>query len=364
MKRTIIFISCLGCLFLPFLGLYLFFWKGVKLGASLVILFVFFKPLFRQYVTEKQMVDYNEFGMKRDFSRADLTPEQVQMLNLQTVAEMESLIPQVTLMKLKKKGSKNPEADLKNIIGMDATKEKLNEIVARIEFNAEIHKKNKQSTIADNGNHMAFLGNPGTGKTTIARIMTGFLYKNKAIRENKIIEVDGNFVKAGSQTAKKLRYLISEAKGGVLFIDEAYALMEGIDGREAIDTLMAEMENNRTEFVLILAGYTFEMQSLISSNPGFESRIKHIIMFPDYTNKELFEIFTTMAKQKGFIVTRGVFPLFEKRIRQEKGSYFGNARTVRNILDETIDCHAVNYKLNRISKENKFAIMPADLQLD
>ena len=202
-----------------------------------------------------------------------------------------------------------------------------------------------------------------THNTTVARIMTGLLYKYKYIPQNKCIEIDGNFLKAGTQTATKTELVIRQAYGGVLFVDEAYALMEGDNyGKEAIATMIKRMEDNRNRFVLILAGYTEEMKKLIAFNPGFQSRIKDFLEFPDFTTEELKQIFTEMANSNGLVVSSEALDNFATRIEAEKKqNHFGNARTVRNILDESIDKHALNYSEHIIDSKDKYRLCKNDI---
>ena len=184
------------------------------------------------------------------------------------------------------------------------------------------------------------------------------------ININKCIEVDGNFLKAGSDTATKTKLVIQAAFDGVLFIDEAYALMGSIDGNEAIATLIKEMEDNRDRFILILAGYTNEMNLLLDSNPGFKSRIKEYIEFPDYTDDEMFNILKLMAKEHGFLVSSEIYTKFKKRLSFERSkTSFSNARTIRNLLDEILDKHAYNYEKEIIPKTYRFTICEEDINL-
>lgn len=209
-----------------------------------------------------------------------------------------------------------------------------------------------------------FYGSPGTGKTTVARIITGFLYQYGYIKENKCIEVDGNFLKAGSDTATKTELVIRQAFGGVLFIDEAYALLESGDGsgEQAVATLIKRMEDSRDRFILILAGYTNEMKRLLEANPGFESRIKEYLVFPDYDDMEMRQIFAHMANEQNFVVKDEAYEAFDERVLKErKLKSFGNGRTARNILDETIDRHALNFMDGRISSEDKYKICEPDI---
>ena len=203
--------------------------------------------------------------------------------------------------------------------------------------------------------HMIFLGNPGTGKTTIARLLCGILYNLNYIKENKLIEVTSKDLIAEyvGQTSIKTNEVINKAKGGVLFIDEAYMLGDKNNSynSDAIGTLIAEMENNRDNLVVIFAGYTKEMQSFLNSNSGIASRIGYTLEFDDYTTDELISIFDGMMKKAGFEVLDEAHDELRKIIDENKNKEnFGNARFVRNIYEKTIIKHANNTKNNKSKK--------------
>ena len=166
------------------------------------------------------------------------------------------------------------------------------------------------------------------------RIITGFLYKFGYIRKNQYIEVDGNFFNGSSygESTKRVTYILGQATGGVLFIDEAYAMLNSMESQEVIATLVKVMEDKRSDLVVILAGYKKEMEQLINSNSGLQSRIKYYMVFKDYTPDELWEIFKLMASQKGFKVADGLHDNFISCILcQMQRPNYGNARTVRNL---------------------------------
>lgn len=204
-----------------------------------------------------------------------------------------------------------------------------------------------------------------THNTTIARIMTGFLYKYGYIKNNKCVEVDGNFLKAGSETATKTTMIIRQAFGGVLFIDEAYALVQGDQyGHDAIATLIKQMEDNRDRFVLILAGYTNEMRDLLESNPGFQSRLKEYLYFDDYNDNDMCTIFKMMAEEKGYKLTYDAEQNLLARIQNERPlPSFGNARTARSILDEAMEKHAYNFIAHKLPEDQRYIISADDLSV-
>ena len=190
--------------------------------------------------------------------------------------------------------------------------------------------------------HMVFEGNPGTGKTTIARIIGKIFAENKILSdENKFVEVDreklvGKYV---GWTASKTKEAVEEAKGGVLFVDEAYSLVNDDShrdfGYEAIDTLIKEMEDNRDNLCVIFAGYTNEMEKLLKSNPGFESRIQFKIKFPDYTSKELYQVFVKLCHKEDYKLSSNIKEIIIKYFEDEKKKEnFSNARCVRNLFEK------------------------------
>ena len=197
---------------------------------------------------------------------------------------------------------------------------------------------------------MVFLGNPGTGKTTIARLISDILYNLKYIKENKLVEVSVKDLVAEyvGQTAPKTNAVIEKAMNGVLFIDEAYALASTNDSSyndEAIATLIQAMENYRDKLVVIFAGYTKEMQAFLNSNSGITSRIGYTLEFDDYTTDELIQIFMGMATKAGFIVKEDAIKYLEEIINKYRNmKNFGNARFVRNIYEKTVIKHASNVK--------------------
>ena len=237
---------------------------------------------------------------------------------------------------------KNGYALLDDMVGMDKLADKVKEIVAQIEASMN-NPKLKQPCI-----HMRFVGNPGTGKTTVARVVGQVLKEKGILRNGSFFEHSGRdfcgrFV---GETAPKAAAMCRDAYGSVLFIDEAYTLYRG-DGNvssadygvEAIDTLIAEMENHRSDLVVIMAGYPDQMASLMQANPGLESRMPYIIEFPNYTRSELTEIYLKLAKS-AFTFDED----FENAVREYfenlpdeviNAKDFSNARFVRNLFERT-----------------------------
>ena len=239
--------------------------------------------------------------------------------------------------------------ELNELVGLSKVKQVLNELVNLIELK---EKSKGDLDIKSTNLHMVFLGNPGTGKTTVARLIAQILYNLKYIKQNKLIEVSSKDLVAEyvGQTGPKTMAIIEKAKGGVLFIDEAYTLASSFGtgnsyNEEAIATLIQEMENNRDNLVVIFAGYTKEMQAFLNSNSGIVSRIGYTLEFEDYTEQELLEIFKLMLKKAGFKITEQALNKAEKLIREAKMCVnFGNARFVRNMYEKTVIKHASNTK--------------------
>ena len=238
--------------------------------------------------------------------------------------------------------------ELNELVGLEKVKKVLHDLVDLITLK---NKTKGELKIGDLNLHMVFLGNPGTGKTTVARMICNILHDLKYTKTNKLVEVSSKDLVAEyvGQTAPKTMDVVNKAMGGVLFIDEAYAL-ENKDGKnsynaEAIATLIKAMEDHRDELVVIFAGYTKEMQDFLDSNSGIVSRIGYTLEFDDYTNEELKQIFTGFMKKAGFTVADDVYPKLDELIdeyRPQKN--FGNARFIRNVYEKSILEHAANTK--------------------
>lgn len=340
-------------------------WVMMGVGFSLKIVN---KPLERAFNRNMESMEYDEYGRRKgmeDYS--SMSRRERLQVDKQKLAEMERIVSSSALKRMQHPGAKDPDGAMNDLVGMEPVKKQMKIMAARMEYDRENQKKRKKKSGANiaSSRHMMFFGSPGTGKTTVARIMTGFLYKNRFIKENKCLETDGNFLKASTtaDTAAKTEIIVRQAFGGVLFIDEAYALLSGdAAGEAAIATLIKQMEDNRDKFVLILAGYTDEMNRLVNSNPGFASRFKDYLKFPDYTVDEMCDIFLYMVNQKGLCVDGEAMERFRIRIAKEKkGKHFGNARTVRNVMEECIDHHAVHIKDGELNGAERYKLVGMDV---
>ena len=255
--------------------------------------------------------------------------------------------------------------ELNDLVGLDDVKVALKDLVSLITLK---QKTEGQLKIKDINLHMLFLGNPGTGKTTVARLLSGILYNLGYIKENKLIEVSSKDLVAEyvGQTAPKTNAVIERAKGGILFIDEAYALASDNSSYndEAIATLIKGMEDFRDDLVVILAGYTKEMQAFLDSNSGIVSRIGYTLTFKDYTVDQLIEIFKSFISKAGFKITDGALnkarSIIEENIDTKN---FGNARFVRNLYEKTVVKHATNTK-DKKKKDILVTITEDDINAD
>ena len=235
----------------------------------------------------------------------------------------------------------DPMEELDALIGLQAIKHDVKELIAFV----KVQKLREESGLksAPVSLHLVFTGNPGTGKTTVARIIARLYKQIGVLSKGQLVEVDRSGLVAGyvGQTALKTQQKIEEAMGGILFIDEAYALAkEGNDfGQEAVDTILKAMEDNRADFVVIVAGYTEPMRQFIESNPGLESRFNKYIEFADYTMEELTAIFKSLCDKYDYEIdeenlSRVTQLLRVKRL--ETLENFANAREVRNLFEKII----------------------------
>lgn len=343
---------------------------GIIAAVTLVIELVLHelrKPIYRMENEARNDIEFDENGLYREKNEIQkLSKKEREELGKQRLAEVERVLGTGTLRKITKDGSDTPMKDLKAMRGLIPVKRKVKEIDARIRFDKENGHKSSDS---DSGYHMCLFGNPGTGKTTIVKILTGILYKNGIIKHNEYLETDGNFLRGDTakETNEKIELLVRFSKGKVLFIDEAYAMFNGDSSmsQDVIATLIKLMEDYRKDFILIVAGYEDEMKQLIEANPGFKSRITNYLHFPNYTNEELCDIFSSMANAQNFYVPEETRERLTVRFENERHQrYFGNARTARNVLNESISKHALNLKEKKLKQDDRFKITPMDVSVN
>ena len=219
--------------------------------------------------------------------------------------------------------------------------------------------------------HMVFLGNPGTGKTTVARLISGLYAAIGVLSKGQLVEVDRSGLVAGyvGQTALKTQEVIQSALGGVLFIDEAYSLSSGGEndfGREAIETLLKAMEDHRKDLVVIVAGYTGPMEGFITSNPGLESRFNRYFFFPDYNGEQLMEIFRIQCKKNSYVLTPEADAEALKmfiQLYEERDENFGNGRDVRNCFEDMVVRQSNRVAaMENPTKEDLITVLPRDLR--
>lgn len=264
---------------------------------------------------------------------------------------------------------KEIEDELGALVGMEEMKRMIKEIYAWIFVNKkreEVGMKARKQAL-----HMMFKGNPGTGKTTVARLIGKLFLKMNVLTKGHLIEAEradlvGEYI---GHTAQKTRDLIKKAQGGILFIDEAYSLGRGGEkdfGKEAIDTLVKHMEDKQHEFILILAGYSREMDYFLTLNPGLHSRFPLVIDFPNYTIDQLMEISARMLDEREYSLSHGA----EKKLKDHliwvksvlNPNSFSNGRYVRNIIEKSIRAQAMRLLLqNSFDKHELMTLRSNDL---
>ena len=258
-------------------------------------------------------------------------------------------------------------AELDSYVGMDAIKEEVRSLINMV----QVYKLRREHDLptTDMSLHMVFSGNPGTGKTTVARIMARIYHSLDILSKGQLVEVDRSGLVAGyvGQTALKTQKVIEKAMGGVLFIDEAYALngrSENDFGQEAIDTILKAMEDHRDDLVVIVAGYDGLMDDFIHSNPGLESRFNRFLHFDDYTLDEMMAMFDMRCKKACYTLAEEAREPVRAYIAQASRDAvsFGNGRGVRNLFEKLLTAQANRVAgLETVTKEDLMTILPADV---
>jgi len=261
------------------------------------------------------------------------------------------------------------EEEMSSLVGMNEMKRMIKEIYAWIFINK---KREEQGLKAGKqALHMMFKGNPGTGKTTVARLVGKLFFQMNVLSKGHLIEAEradlvGEYI---GHTAQKTRDLIKKALGGILFIDEAYSLARGGEkdfGKEAIDTLVKHMEDKQHDFVLILAGYPREMEHFLSLNPGLLSRFPLVVDFPDYSVDDLMEISNLMMAEREYKFHQDAAIKLREHLMNVKStthpSKFSNGRYVRNIIEKSIRSQAMRLLLtDKYHREDLLTIKSQDL---
>lgn len=258
--------------------------------------------------------------------------------------------------------------ELDSYIGLSEVKEEVKSLINLAKVYAL--RRENDLPVADMSLHMVFSGNPGTGKTMIARFMARVYHTLGILSKGHLVETDRAGLVGGyvGQTALKTTSVLEKALGGVLFIDEAYSLTsksENDFGQEAVDTVLKYMEDHRDDLIVIVAGYTEPMRRFISSNPGLESRFNKYVDFADYTAEEMLEIFELNCKKSSYVLTKGaekkLLSLLEAAAKD--ADRFGNGRGVRNLFEKVLSAQANRIaSLDEVTKEVLTTITKQDVE--
>ena len=235
-------------------------------------------------------------------------------------------------------------ADLNNLVGLNKIKEQINDLVSLLKFNKKAHIDISKFNL-----HMVFTGNPGTGKTTVARLLSDILYNLGYTKKNKLVEVSAKDLIAEyvGQTAGKTYNVLKSAFGGVLFIDEAYSIVDSGSNasfaNDCMTTILRVLEDQRDNLIVIFAGYEKQMENFVKFNPGLKSRIGYTIKFDDYTKQELLDIFKQLVEKDSFKITEEAIKKVEYIIEESsKVEGFGNARYVNKMYQDILISHSRN----------------------
>lgn len=364
-KYRMFFFLCMFFVLMPFLtgcGVYFLWEQNIRLkswvyevllvlGVISLITGILLRNLVRRS-REEYWAEKNRNG--KGISYRNMTKEQREEAQREQALRNERNLSSAEYRNLVKKGVKDPEKELESLVGLSEVKKNV------LRYKAQIEDKNTY-----HGNmHMCFLGNPGTGKTTLVAILTAFLYRFHYIKKNEYICVDGNFFKSGEDPIARTNLLLNKARGKVLFIDEAYVLVQGNSGigQQILATLLNEMENNREELIVILAGYKKEMKELFDANSGLSSRIKNYFLFEDYTVDELVQMFVNLVNAADLVPDAAALETLRGILcRKKQSRNFANGRTVRNLAEKAITEHNYHRMQNQISQEDRYRLLETDI---
>lgn len=261
--------------------------------------------------------------------------------------------------------SENPNEELHSLIGLGRVKKEIESLSNLLKVQELRRRQGLNNTSVSY--HCVFTGNPGTGKTTVARIVAGIYRELGILRKGHLVETDrsGLVAEYVGQTAPKTNKIIDSALEGILFIDEAYSLLGGENdyGAEAIATLLKRMEDDRDRLVVILAGYTDEIKAFINSNPGLQSRFNRYIQFDDYTPEELLDIFRLNMWKSNYRIKRDAFERLKSYFENaaaHKDKNFGNGRFVRNVFERVVQNQADRLAHQMMITNDELSIITLD----
>ena len=318
-----------------------------KIGFKIDDKYIFRKICMEQFELSNEFMEENckplERGLQsRESSHIDMIEDKVTKEEFHLVQQSQS--ENSTSNNLEdNKNLTNLLQQLNDLVGLSTVKEEISSLINLIKVRKL--RENYNMPQMDMSFHMVFTGNPGTGKTTVARIVAQIYKELGILSKGNLVETDRSGLVAGyvGQTALKVKEVVEEATGGVLFIDEAYALSSGVGtndfGNEAIDTLVKMMEDHRDNLVIIVAGYQKEMENFLKANTGLISRFNKFIEFSDYTTIELIDILNTLAKNAGMNVSTDAAGILQKALEnmtKAKRKVFGNARGIRNVFEKIV----------------------------